>query len=187
MGPGVNLVFPRLGRVLVCWLVVFLALAGATPGQSVKGQEKTTRSKTISDICLHPIGVVKKQGKKISLEIMPKYAPALDGLSGFTHVWVFYWFDGHDNPEDRATLKVHPRRNPKNPLTGVFATRAPVRPNLIGLSVCRILKVQGNIVEVEDLDALEGSPILDLKPYIPQGDALPDAGTPDWLKRIYPK
>ncbi|MDD2902633.1 MAG: tRNA (N6-threonylcarbamoyladenosine(37)-N6)-methyltransferase TrmO [Syntrophales bacterium] len=179
--------FPGLRWVLVCWVVVFLALAGTTPGQSLKGQKKATRSKTISDICLHPIGLVKKQGKKIFLEILPQYAPALEGLSGFSHVWVFYWFHGHDNPEDRATLKVHPRRNPKNPLTGVFATRAPVRPNLIGFSVCRILKVSGTTVEVAELDALEDSPILDLKPYIPQGDSFPDAGTPDWIKRIYPK
>lgn len=184
---GVSPVFPRLLQGLVCLTIISFALAGTTLGQSFKSQEKVPRRKTISDICLHPIGVVKKQGKKIFLDILPQYAPALDGLAGFTHVWVFYWFHGHDNPEDRGSLKVHPRRNPKNPLTGVFATRAPVRPNLIGLSVCRILKLEGNTVEVADLDALDDSPILDLKPYIPQGDALPDAGTPDWIKRIYPK
>ncbi|MFZ5450364.1 MAG: tRNA (N6-threonylcarbamoyladenosine(37)-N6)-methyltransferase TrmO [Thermodesulfobacteriota bacterium] len=159
------------------------------PGDSL-GENKTKfpeRKNQISTFNLHPIGTVKHQGKQTYLEILPHYAPALDGLAGFSHVWVFYWFHEHDNPEDRATLKVHPRRNPKNPLTGVFATRAPVRPNLIGLSLCRILKISGNTVEVADLDALEDSPILDLKPYIPQGDALPDAETPDWVKRIYPK
>ena len=187
MGAGVNLLLPGLWRVWVCLAVIFLALAGTAPGQSLKAQERTPRRKTISDICLHPIGVVKKQKKKFSLEILPQYAPALDGLAGFTHVWVFFWFNGHDNPEDRATLKVHPRRDPTNPLTGVFATRAPVRPNLIALSVCRILKVKGNTVEVSDLDAKDGSPILDLKPYIPQGDSLPNAGTPEWVKKPKPE
>jgi tRNA-Thr(GGU) m(6)t(6)A37 methyltransferase TsaA len=170
------------------WLaVIFLALTGTTPGQSLKSPEKIPRSKTISEFRLHPIGVVKHQGKQIYLEIFPQYAPALDGLAGFSHVWVLYWFHGNDNPQERATLKVHPRLDPANPLTGVFATRAPVRPNLIGLSICRILKVSGHTVEVEALDALDGSPLLDLKPYIPQGDSLPDAATPDWVKRIYPK
>jgi tRNA-Thr(GGU) m(6)t(6)A37 methyltransferase TsaA len=173
--------------VLVWLAVVCLALAGTTQGQSLKTQEKVPRRETIKSFQLNPIGTVQHQGKRIFLEILPQYAPALDGLAGFSHVWVFYWFHGNDNPQERATLKVHPRRNPENPLTGVFATRAPVRPNLIGLSVCRILKINGNNVEVEHLDALAGSPILDLKPYIPQGDSLPDAVTPDWVKRIYPK
>ena len=136
---------------------------------------------------LNPIGTVKHQGKQTYLEILPPYAPALDGLAGFSHVWVLYWFHENDTPEERATLKVHPRRDPANPLTGVFATRAPVRPNLIGLTPCHILKIEGNTVEVADLDAKDGSPIVDLKPYIPTGDSLPDAATPDWVKRIYPK
>jgi len=141
----------------------------------------------INPMLLKSIGVVKRQGKQAILEILPQYAQALDGLAGFSHVWVLYWFHEHDNPEERATLKVHPRRDPANPLTGVFATRAPVRPNLIGLTPCRILKVSGNTVEVADLDAHDGSPILDLKPYIPKGDSLPDAATPDWVKKLRPE
>lgn len=179
--------FTRRPSMLVWLAVIFLALSGTTHGQSLKSPDKNPRRETINDIRLKPIGVVKHQGQKILLEIFPPYAPALDGLAGFSHVWVFYWFHENDNPEDRATLKVHPRRDPANPLTGVFATRSPVRPNLIGLSVCRIMQISGNTVEVAKLDAREGSPILDLKPYIPQGDSLPDAGTPDWVKRIYRK
>ena len=174
-------------RGLVWLAVIFFALSGITPGQSLQSPEKAPRRETISDIRLNPIGTVKHQGKQIFLEILPRYAPALDGLAGFSHVWVLYWFHENDKPEERATLKVHPRRDPANPLTGVFATRAPVRPNLIGLSPCRILKIADNLVEVADLDAKDGSPIVDLKPYIPKGDSLPDAATPDWVKRIYPK
>jgi tRNA-Thr(GGU) m(6)t(6)A37 methyltransferase TsaA len=110
----------------------------------------------------------------------------LKGLENFSHVWVFYWFHGNDTPEQRRTLQVHPRRDPANPLTGVFACRSPERPNLIGFTACRIIQVQGNRVEVADLDARDGSPILDLKPYIPAGDAIPQARTPAWLKHAKP-
>ena len=67
-------------------------------------------------------------------------------------------------PEQRAILQVHPRRDPSNPLRGVFATRAPVRPNLIALSRCRVLSVQGNVIEVDGIDAFPDSPVLDIKP-----------------------
>ena len=134
-----------------------------------------------------PVGVVKEQGGgRAWLEIEPEYAPALVGLQGFSHLWVIYWFHENDRPEERQTLQVHPRRDPANPLTGVFACRAPVRPNLIGFTACRIIRVNGNVVEVTDLDARDGTPILDLKPYIPGGDAIPEAVTPEWLKRSKP-
>ncbi len=168
---------------MVIWLVaIILALAGTTQGQPLKSQEKAPRRETIKSFQLNPIGTVKRQGKQTFLEILPQYSPALDGLAGFSHVWVLYWFHENDTPEERATLKVHPRRDPANPLTGVFATRSPVRPNLIGLTACRILKVNGNIVEVAGLDAKDGSPIVDLKPYIAKGDSIPDAAAPDWVK-----
>jgi tRNA-Thr(GGU) m(6)t(6)A37 methyltransferase TsaA len=134
-------------------------------------------------IQINPIGVVKRQGDRARIQIRPELVPALEGLEGFSHVWVIYWFHGNDRPEERTILKVHPRRNPANPLTGVFGTRAPVRPNLIGLSACRIVSLKDNILEVEGLDALEGSPVLDLKPYIPRSDARPEARTPEWVKK----
>jgi tRNA-Thr(GGU) m(6)t(6)A37 methyltransferase TsaA len=144
------------------------------------------RRETIKSFCLNPIGVVKKQEKHAYLAIYPEYAPALEGLEGFSHVWVFYWFHENDTLEQRQTLQVHPRRDPANPLTGVFACRSPERPNLIGFMACRIISVNNDVVEVADLDARSGSPILDLKPYIPNGDAFPEAHTPEWLKRSKP-
>ncbi len=93
---------------------------------------------------MQPIGQVKKQGEQTFLEIKPEFAPALKGLEDFSHLWVLYWFHENDNPSARATLQVHPRRDPANPLTGVFACRAPERPNLIGLSACRIVQIKGN-------------------------------------------
>jgi tRNA-Thr(GGU) m(6)t(6)A37 methyltransferase TsaA len=164
--------------VLLCSAPIYAANSSQKP--------KNLRRTAITPICLNPVGVVKKQGQRAWLEVFPEYAPALTGLKEFSHLWVFYWFHENDNPEERRTLQVHPRRDPTNPLTGVFATRAPVRPNLIGFTACRIIKVKGNVVEVADLDAKDGTPILDLKPYIPGGDAIPEARTPAWLKRSRP-
>jgi tRNA (adenine37-N6)-methyltransferase len=153
-----------------------------TPGQA----QQSLRRTAIKPISLTPVGVVKKQGKRAWLEIYPEYAAGLAGLQGFSHLWVFYWFHENDTPEQRRTLQVHPRRDPANPLTGVFACRSPERPNLIGFTACRIITVAGGVVEVADLDARDGTPILDLKPYIPGGDAIPGATTPEWLKRSRP-
>jgi tRNA-Thr(GGU) m(6)t(6)A37 methyltransferase TsaA len=172
----------RRGLIMVGFVVLSLFRLGYAE-ETGQGR-KELRSSAIKPITLNPIGVVKRQGERTFLEIRPELAPALDGLADFSHVWVLYWFHGNDRPEERATLKVHPRRDPANPLTGVFATRAPVRPNLIGLSACRIIKLTGNVLEVADLDAQDGSPLLDLKPYIPPGDSIPEARTPEWVKRL---
>ncbi len=136
---------------------------------------------------MQPVGRVKKEGDRTFLEIKPELAAALKGLQDFSHLWVFYWFHENDNPAARATLQVHPRRDPANPLTGVFACRAPERPNLIGLCACKILKVNDNIVEVAGLDTRDGTPIVDIKPYIPKGDDIPEATAPEWVKRPRPK
>jgi len=172
---------------MVGWLLLGMAYTGITKGAEGKNPiaKKDLRVNKINPICLKPVGVVKRQEERTILEIKAEFAPALQGIEGFSHLWVFFWFHRNDRPEERATLKVHPRRDPANPLTGVFATRAPVRPNLIGLCACRLVKVQGNVVEVADLDALDGSPILDLKPYIPDGDSIPGATTPEWVKKLH--
>jgi len=132
---------------------------------------------------IYPVGEVEKRNGEAALRIDAKYADALDGLDQFSHVWVFYWFDKNDTPEKRRILKVHPRGNSKNPLTGIFATRAPVRPNLIALTLCKVLSVSGNRVRIDEIDALPGSPVIDLKPYIPRSDCRPDATVPAWVNR----
>ena len=172
---------------MVGWLLWGMAYTGITKAAEAKNPiaEKDPRVHKIDPIHLNPVGVVQRQGERTVLTIKPEFAPALQGIEGFSHLWVFYWFHQNDRPEERATLKVHPRRDPANPLTGVFASRAPVRPNLIGLTACRIVKVEGNVVEVADLDAQDGSPILDLKPYIPEGDSIPGATTPEWVKGLH--
>ena len=83
--------------------------------------------------------------------------------------------------ENRRILQVHPRRNPKNPLTGVFATRSPVRPNLIAMSTCRIESIQGTAIKIDDIDARDGTPVIDIKCYIPPDESLKNVHLPDWV------
>ncbi|MES9947439.1 MAG: tRNA (N6-threonylcarbamoyladenosine(37)-N6)-methyltransferase TrmO [Candidatus Thiodiazotropha sp.] len=111
-----------------------------------------------------PIGWVRKHGDKTVIEVDEAYIPALLGLDRFDAVWVLYWFDRNDTPRQRKILQVHPKGDPDNPLRGVFATRAPVRPNLIALSRCRILSIQGNRIEIDGIDAFPDTPVLDIKP-----------------------
>jgi tRNA (Thr-GGU) A37 N-methylase len=85
------------------------------------------------------------------------------GVKKLDESWVLWWFDRNDNPRMRSTLRVHLRGNPANPLTGMFATRSPMRPNLIGVSRCRILSIKDNVLEIQDIDALPDTPVLDLK------------------------
>jgi tRNA-Thr(GGU) m(6)t(6)A37 methyltransferase TsaA len=91
-----------------------------------------------------------------------RYVPALDGLSPGTDVLLFTWLDR----ADRETLAVHPRGDPARRLSGVFATRAPDRPNPIGLHEVHILDVVGNRVHVRNLEALDQTPVLDIKPIL---------------------
>ncbi len=112
---------------------------------------------------LHPIGTVVKEDGRTYLVLDEKYIPGLMGLEDLTRITVVYWFHLNDDPQHRSILQVHPRANPSNPLRGVFATRSPVRPNLIAISRCKIISINGNVVEIDDIDAFNGSPVLDIK------------------------
>jgi tRNA-Thr(GGU) m(6)t(6)A37 methyltransferase TsaA len=131
---------------------------------------------------LNPIGHVQETEGRTLIVLDKKYQAGLLGLEGWSHVQVIWWFDKNDTPQKRAILQVHPRGNPQNPLTGVFACRAPVRPNLIALSLCKIVSVKDNVVEVEKIDAFDGTPVLDLKPYAPGLDSASGVKVPDWTK-----
>jgi tRNA-Thr(GGU) m(6)t(6)A37 methyltransferase TsaA len=139
------------------------------------------------EFTLGPIGSVHKEKGHSTLVLNKEVEPALRGLEDFSHVWVLWWFDRNDIPKKRPVLQVHPQGNKnqgnkKNPLTGVFACRSPIRPNLIALTLCRVLSVRGNVVEIEKIDAFTNTPILDLKPYIPSSD-FAKASVPDWLSK----
>ncbi len=129
------------------------------------------------------VGLIRRGRSGPVVEVDPAYSDALKGLEGFSHVLILYWFDRNDTPEKRETLLVHPRKNPALPLTGVFATRSPRRPNLVAINVAKILSVDGRRVCIDKTDAMDGTPVIDLKPYIPGSDAVPDAAVPEWVHR----
>jgi len=130
---------------------------------------------------LTPIGTIHKTDTQTWIEIDEPYLSALDGLEGFSHINVFFWFHENDHPEGRQVLKVHPRRDSTNPLTGVFATHSPLRPNLIGMSLCRVLAVEPPKIAIDRIDAFDGTPVLDIKCYIPSSRTFENLRLPDWV------
>ena len=78
-------------------------------------------------------------------------------------------------------MQVHPRKDPDNPLTGVFATHSPLRPNLIGMSLCRILSIAADRIHLDRIDAFDDTPVLDIKCFIPTRRNLADLRLPDWV------
>ncbi|MFC1904666.1 tRNA (N6-threonylcarbamoyladenosine(37)-N6)-methyltransferase TrmO [Chloroflexota bacterium] len=104
---------------------------------------------------------------------------ALDGLEGFSHIIVLCWM--HRAVSAEVPTKVHPRGKQELPLVGLFATRSPRRPNPIGKTTVRLLQRQGNILRVKGLDVLNGTPVIDIKPYIPGNDSVADAKVPQWI------
>lgn len=112
---------------------------------------------------VYPIGKVEKKDERTFIVLDKEYEAGLKGLEEHSYVHVVYWFDRNDTPEKRAILQVHPRGDKNNPLTGVFATHSPFRPNLIAISRCDIISIKENVIEIKDIDAFDGSPVLDLK------------------------
>ena len=130
---------------------------------------------------LVPIGYIRKKTDKNLIELDEKHRAGLLGIDGFSHIVVCYWLHKNDTKEGREMLRVHPRHDEKNPLTGVFATHSPLRPNPLAITVCRLLSVDGCTLALENIDAFDGSPVIDIKCYIPA--AMPSSGIrmPDWV------
>jgi excinuclease ABC subunit A len=130
---------------------------------------------------LFPIGYVRREGEKTYLEILEKYVPALKQLEHFSHVQVLWWFSGFQDNEYRGMTQCEPPY--EAPVTGVFACRAPTRPNPIGLTTAKILSVDHHkgVVEIANIDALDDTPILDLKAHIPVEDRVKDVRVPKWV------
>jgi tRNA-Thr(GGU) m(6)t(6)A37 methyltransferase TsaA len=128
-----------------------------------------------------PIGVVRKKEETAWIDIHAPYADALLGLEGFSHILVFFWFHENDTADRRQTLSVHPRKDEKNPLTGVFGTHSPLRPNLIGLTRCKLISVKDRRIEIDDIDAFDGTPVIDIKCYIPDSPPESEIRLPSWV------
>jgi len=106
---------------------------------------------------------------------------ATEGLEQFSHIMVVFWM--HKVPPGRGVpTKLHPRGRQDLPLVGLFATHAPYRPNPVGVSIVRLMERRGNVLKVKGLDAINGTPIIDIKSYFPGADA--DATVPPWVTRL---
>jgi tRNA-Thr(GGU) m(6)t(6)A37 methyltransferase TsaA len=144
-----------------------------------------------SEIVLKPIGVVRtaavgdevKDKTKISrIVIRNELAEALEGVDGFSHLFVLFWL--HKIPEEkRKTLKVHPRGRRNLPLLGIFATRTMLRPNPVGLTLVELIKIEGNVLTIRGLDAFDGTPVLDIKPF-DSWDTAKTAKVPEWWTKL---
>ncbi|MFC1944260.1 tRNA (N6-threonylcarbamoyladenosine(37)-N6)-methyltransferase TrmO [Chloroflexota bacterium] len=145
-----------------------------------------------SQITLEPIGRVRNEVKEVGrrgwrevvseLEIDSDLAPGLEGLEGFSHILVLFWM--HKSLRgSNAPIMVHPQGRSELPLVGVFATRSPSRPNHLGMMVATLLGREGNVLKVAGLDAIDGTPILDIKPYLPR-DSVATAIFPEWVAEL---
>jgi len=142
-------------------------------------------------IILKPIGFVRteavgdevKDKTRISQIVLhSELAEALDGIEDFSHLFVLFWL--HEiSDEQRKTLKVHPRGRRDLPLLGVFATRTMFRPNPVGLTLVELVKVEGNVLTVRGLEAFDGTPVLDIKPFDPW-DIAETARVPKWWIKL---
>jgi tRNA-Thr(GGU) m(6)t(6)A37 methyltransferase TsaA len=146
-----------------------------------------------SEMKLRPIGVVhngitdnRHHGwRDVISEIVvaEPLTEALEGLEECSHLIVLYWMHRLSADRGRA-LTVHPGGHPELPLVGRFATRSPHRPNPIGQATVALLGRSSNVLTVKGLDAIEGTPVLDIKPYMPKYDAALDARVPIWLTKL---
>jgi tRNA-Thr(GGU) m(6)t(6)A37 methyltransferase TsaA len=133
----------------------------------------------MDEITYRPIGVVHSPFKEAkgtpiqsaaakgiggTIELFSEFAEGLEDVEGFSHIILVY----HFHLSKKSSLKVRPYMDIRT--RGVFATRAPSRPNPIGISIVRLVKVEGNTLYVEDMDIVDGTPLLDIKPYVPEFD-----------------
>lgn len=138
----------------------------------------TSPHKTLENMPIQPKGAADAIGKIVLDE---KYLPALQDLDGFSHIYIIYHF--HKAPGTK--LKVTPFMDDTQ--RGVFATRAPVRPSHIGMSVVELISVEGRTVTVKGIDTLDGTPLLDIKPYVEKFDRPESPVRSGWLEKSSPK
>ncbi|MEK7071944.1 MAG: tRNA (N6-threonylcarbamoyladenosine(37)-N6)-methyltransferase TrmO [Patescibacteria group bacterium] len=141
-------------------------------------------------ILLVPIGKAKNTAKKPALtgwknsvtEIVleKRYAKGLDGIEEYSHVIIVYWL----GQEKNCHIKHHPQGRKDVPYGGIYACRCPQRPNRIAISTVKLLSRKVRSIKVKGLDILDGTPILDIKPYTPQYDLVGKAKVPKWVNRL---
>jgi tRNA (adenine37-N6)-methyltransferase len=143
---------------------------------------------------VHPIGTVKCPVNEMSqgnwaavdseIHLGSEYAPGLQGLEGFSHVLVLFFLDRAQGFDLKKQLLRRPRGMEDLQALGVFAQRTKFRPNPLGVTAVKLLGIEGNVVRVRGLDALDGTPVLDIKPYMPPFDRMEDVTMPAWVDRF---
>ena len=156
----------------------------------INNKKMENNNTNTSQIIFKPVGIVHSPYKQAegtpiqgafapepeaTVEIFPEYSAGLEGLEGFSHIYLLYHF--HLSKDYQLKTRPFLDDNPR----GVFSIRAPKRPNPIGLSVVRLKNINNNILTICEVDLLEGTPILDIKPYVPEFDCRPEASS-GWVK-----
>lgn len=148
----------------------------------------------MSPCTVHPIGHVENgitaldgvvwEDVESRVVVAPEFSDGLEGIDDFSHIIVICYLHRRAGDEDRR-LRVHPQGRQDLPLVGVFATRSPRRPNPIALTVVPLLRREGNVLFVKRLDMADGTPVLDIKPYLTNGDRIEHAKVAGWLRCLW--
>ncbi len=148
-------------------------------------------------ITLKPIGKVRNSIRKKKREgwesvvseviIEPKYEDGLEGIGDYSHLLILFWLNRVPPKVRGRRLKIHPKSRLDLPLVGIFSTRTQYRPNPIGLTLVQFLKRKRNILRVRGLDALDGTPVVDIKPISPRTEFPLHPRVPEWYGRLWAK
>ena len=147
----------------------------------------------MSNIQFAPIGIVHNQIREAhrdtpweeiesKIAIDEQWCDALDGITEFSHIWIVYHIDQVPPPD---ALHIHPMKQADMALVGIFATRSPQRPNPIGIAAVQLLEVHDNVMRVRGLDTIDGTPVLDIKPYLALGDSIANTRVASWVKQYW--
>jgi tRNA-Thr(GGU) m(6)t(6)A37 methyltransferase TsaA len=148
----------------------------------------------LNSIVIKPIGKVKNAVRKMRREgwepvvseiiLQPKYEEALEGIEDYSHLLILFWLS-RLRKLDRQMKKIHPKSRQDLPLVGIFATRTQYRPNPIGLTQVKLIKRKKNTLRVQGLDALDGTPVIDIKPISPRHEIPSKIRVPAWYHRLW--
>lgn len=131
---------------------------------------------------VHPIGTIRADAEGFRVELEEEYKAALRGLEGFGCIQLLWWFDGCDNEASRSVLALEKPYKKGPDELGVFATRSPQRPNPLALSCAGVTYIdpESGVIGLAYIDARDGSPVLDIKPYTPSLDRVESPSLPAW-------
>ncbi len=133
-------------------------------------------------IKISPIGSVEKSGDRCSISIFKDYRDGLTGLDEFSHAVILWWASLFDEPQYRRIIKFEKPYKKGPDVIGIFATRSPIRPNPVAISSVYIsgIDMEKGIISIPYIDAEDGTPVLDIKPYHPSEDRIKNIRMPKW-------